>query len=399
MARENLPALQEKALTVRDFFRVCAYIIVAAVICAVPMSAVAQVTEPPPLVVDPPTEVEVPSKEFPTIQSAIEALPDGSTIRLALGRYTESLTVTGKSLDIIGSGAHGRRRTQIVGDDPDAAVITFGPGGGGSVQNLVLRGGAIGIEGVRGEDGDDGRYTRPAPLLVRRTLIRHVGQGIFGSFSHLTLQGIVVRHIDWNGICITTIDSLEVLNSYISNTEAVGILVFNYEEGEGTINIAYNIFEQCEQGGLAIVGDAKDVVITHCSFWKVNLAGILLLEVGQVLVQDTVVAKTQAVDAPDFSNVGDGLLASSEVSVAFIEIDNCDFRRCDRAGILFNNCGGVIKNTKSRWNAYGLVIQGHPQPDYLGEGNTFESNDEANIEWGGDIPVADTIPPPTDPDT
>lgn len=47
----------------------------------------------------------VPSKQYPTIQSAVNAAVDGDTIVLAAGTYTESCIVQGKSLAFRGAGA------------------------------------------------------------------------------------------------------------------------------------------------------------------------------------------------------------------------------------------------------------------------------------------------------
>ena len=226
--------------------RACVWLVVVAVICAVPMSTSAQIIVQPPEHPRRAKVVKVPSTEFPNIRSAIRAVPDGSTIKLAPGRYTESLTVSGKSVRLVGSGVAGRRLTEIVGEDPDAPVITFGPRGGGSVERLIIRDGAVGIKGVKGDDGN-GRDVPPAPILLLRTHILSVGQGIFGNFSDLTVHHVLIRDIDWNGISILGSDTMKVLNSVILNAEAVGILVIN-NEGEGTI-VLPRISSGIETGG------------------------------------------------------------------------------------------------------------------------------------------------------
>ena len=49
-------------------------------------------------------ELTVPSKQFPTIQAAVNAAVDGDVIRLAAGSFIESCTVQGKSISFVGSG-------------------------------------------------------------------------------------------------------------------------------------------------------------------------------------------------------------------------------------------------------------------------------------------------------
>ena len=50
-------------------------------------------------------ELQVPSKQYPTIQSAIDAAVDGDVVVLAAGVFTESCVVQGKSIEIRGAGA------------------------------------------------------------------------------------------------------------------------------------------------------------------------------------------------------------------------------------------------------------------------------------------------------
>ena len=49
-------------------------------------------------------ELNVPSKQYPTIQSAIDAAADGDVVVIAAGEFTESCVVQGKSIAIRGAG-------------------------------------------------------------------------------------------------------------------------------------------------------------------------------------------------------------------------------------------------------------------------------------------------------
>lgn len=54
-----------------------------------------------------PDILRVPSADFPTIQSAVDAAADGATILIGPGSFRETITVAGKRLRIIGNGARG----------------------------------------------------------------------------------------------------------------------------------------------------------------------------------------------------------------------------------------------------------------------------------------------------
>src|SRR4051812_822728 len=51
-----------------------------------------------------PKHFDVPSTKFPTIQSALDGVASGATIRIAPGTYVESLRIDGKTVRLVGSG-------------------------------------------------------------------------------------------------------------------------------------------------------------------------------------------------------------------------------------------------------------------------------------------------------
>ena len=95
-----------------------------------------------------------------------------------------------------------------------------------SFLSLTLSGGAFGILG-RKADGE----TSLAPLLITRARIAATGQGVFGNFSEIKVQDTMIAHTEWNGLCVLEAESVDVLNSLISDTEAVGLLLFNTVPG------------------------------------------------------------------------------------------------------------------------------------------------------------------------
>src|SRR5262245_49510756 len=94
-----------------------------------------------------PQTLQVPSGQFPTIQSAINAAANGDKVLVGPGVYEEILTI-GKRISLTGSGALGERRTQIVGPRPTEVVtldraigvVNYQPGGGGKIDNLLIHG-------------------------------------------------------------------------------------------------------------------------------------------------------------------------------------------------------------------------------------------------------------------
>jgi pectin methylesterase-like acyl-CoA thioesterase len=66
----------------------------------------------------------VPSNQYPTIQSAINAAPDRGVIKIAGGLFTEALVIQGKSITLQGS-ADPQFPTEIRVTDQVSPVVTF----------------------------------------------------------------------------------------------------------------------------------------------------------------------------------------------------------------------------------------------------------------------------------
>jgi parallel beta-helix repeat protein len=155
------------------------------------------------------------------------------------------------------------------------------------------------------------------------------------------------------------------------------------------------------QGGIVVAGSANPVEITNCACYYNGLAGILLLGVGQVEVTNTGTLKTYTYGGPMpaypghdvYQNIGDGIVAFQS---GFVTVDNCTFESSQRSGMTFTECSGIIRNTTSDPNRYGLVLQGEPKPDWDHPSNTYWGY-ETDILTDGDLEVPGTPPIPDSP--
>lgn len=102
---------------------------------------------------EPPTFVEVPSPEAPTIQAAVDMVADGGTIEIASGVFNEQIVITGKDVHIIGSGSGKKKRSTVIAATEPTVLSPFYQSealvrfelGGGSISNIALRGGDVGV--------------------------------------------------------------------------------------------------------------------------------------------------------------------------------------------------------------------------------------------------------------
>jgi hypothetical protein len=342
-----------------------------------------------------PTSVTVPSPAARTIQAGIDLVADGGTIQIRPGIYRERLLVVGKRVNLVGSGSFGLRRTVIAGTLPRTIVpyqqaqglVSFGPGGGGSISNLILQGSDAGIVGFGNAGGV------PAAVQIKDAVIRLTGRGVLGSFSRLEIDRAVIVGARWHGLSVVQSANLGMFESSIIAVDGVGVFVDNTHESSGSITISGATIYNCAQGGIVVAGDAKPVCIDSCYIGVNWVAGIRLWDAGPVTVTNTDVwsvylGNTEA-DGVVYEDLAYGLLAFQSDAIA---VDNCNFIGCEKAGIIYDSSGGVITNTWSGANPrFGLVLQGEPKPDYSDPNNVF-SGAEENILTDGDLPVPG--PPP-----
>ncbi len=381
--------------------RVCVWFLLTAFACAVGLPAVGKrrvaaqpVTNEEIRTRKEPRKVRVPSRRFRTIQSAIDALPSGSTIRLTKKLYDESITVAHKVINIVGAS---RRRPVVLRSSQEGrAIITFGPGGGGVLENLHLQRGAAGIVGVTRLYPDESEEL-PAKVSVQGCQIRGCAVGVYGEFSSITMRAVTIQDMTWYALYMLGAETLQVYNAWISDCGNAGIVIFNWEDS-GTIRIANTSCHFNEGGGIVVVGDAKHVEIDGCECLANGLAGILLLEVGSVDVDNCYVGLTYAVDAPEKFGVADGLLVTGETSAPWIEVTNSDFVNNERAGLMFLSASGMVKNCVSAFNMWGIVLQGSPLPNGEDLDIDFTDNSEGNVYKDGDLEIPDEslMPDPLD---
>jgi hypothetical protein len=223
-----------------------------------------------------PQTLQVPSDQFPTIKSAINAAANGDKILIAPGVYNETLNIA-KRISLTGSGARREQRTAIIGPtstevvplERAIGVVNYQPGGGGKIENLLIRGGAgAGILGTASED----RF--PAPLEVKQVIIHQGVRGVAGRFSDLTIEDTKVADMLWHGISIVQgKGKIQIAESVVELCLGIGCYVNNTETGSGDVSLLNDTFGVNSGGGILIFGNAKPVGVTKCYLYANRYAG------------------------------------------------------------------------------------------------------------------------------
>jgi hypothetical protein len=317
---------------------------------------------------------QVPSRLYPTIQSAIDTAPAGSTIQLAAGVYEEAIRIEGKSVTLRGPDPS-EGEAIIVGADGRGAAITYARSGGGSIVDVAIHGGASGVAGVR-----DGGVT-PAPIEIKNVSISGTGRGVFGDFSSLSIKDSKISRTAWNGIAVTSasalsLNAIEVFGAvgygiYLDNTSATLSNVLVHDNVFGGIYIGHSFAEVL--GGLAIQN---------------RRAGITIVSSPLVLVQGLAIDNTLPQSDGRF---GDGIDVFSSQIVGVLDTY---LGYNSRVGIAnFGSAVQVGNGTEICCSPIDMELE-----TYAGEAGHFEKVGDVTCSCGGVIHACEaksgTIGPP-----
>jgi hypothetical protein len=245
--------------------------------------------------------IEWPNREFPTIQSAIDALPDGGTLRFtqAVVRVDEPLFVRGKRIVIEGNGCDeqsprpktgthlvGPRAERLAEFDAVRGLINFEPGepgqpaSGATIRNLKVSGFDAGIRAT----GDASRTA--GAVVVEKVCITNTGRGIaWTAAASLSLKNVLIRDVAWNGVSITPATTLAgafVHFGGVTILNAAGACVY-YQSVQAVI--VGSLFNNCGTSG-TIVSLNANVLVADTSIAGSRGPGIAISG-GSTFINDT----------------------------------------------------------------------------------------------------------------
>jgi hypothetical protein len=270
---------------------------------------------------EPSRQVFVPV-QFQTVQAAVNAVADGGTVRIAPGTYSENVIVAGKNVHLRGQGQLGQTTIAGVNQGP---VVTFSPGAGGSVRNLVLTNGSSGVFAHADQQ------TPPAHVAIRHAAIDAFGFGVVGTYDRLDVDG---TNLDGRGstpyALAVTARALNVRNSAFKNFTGIGVFVENVPGTDCGTTVENATFDGNGAGGVRIKGHGCPVFVDHVSATGNGDAALDLRETGAALIESTSLTSTFSVG----SSFGDGLrIISSPVTAVHL-----DSSSNQRAGVSVFGC-------------------------------------------------------------
>ena len=220
----------------------------------------------------------------------------------------EEILTVAKRISLIGSGALGKRRTEIVGPRPTEVVpldraigvVNYQPDAGGKIENLLIRGRDAGVLGIAVGD----RF--PAALKVKDVIIHQGGRGNAGSFSDLTVEQTKVADMLWHGVTLAQPKGKILFSDFVA--ELCAEIGYYFSQPLGDCLFLKTTFGLNSKGGLVVFGALTNAVyVTQCYFYANNYAGIRLKEVAFAAICHNLIKLT--LPKQDDGRFGDGLVA------------------------------------------------------------------------------------------
>ena len=351
--------------------------------------------------------IEWPDKlgEFPTLQSAIDALRDGGKLMIQKGRFElrEPLVVRNKRITIEGAGCaelpRGRsgnqRATVLAGPRPGRVVpfsevaglftyIADGGVTGGVIRGLKLTGFDAGVRFMAG----DGVETAGSMLTIEDTCIADTGRGIAASApaAKLVVQGVLIRDVLWNGISIATTQAKPIFFTSFGltmlNTGQACVVVKNaiYNGFQNALdNCGYNGGLPGRGGGLlainsgvsfnssvvqnpngpGIAASGGTTLIQNSAVFFATGLGVLLFEPLYGLLQTVHVGPTVPFPPthPQAGRFGDGVSIAGQGTVW---VGDTFIANSARAGL--SNFGSFVDLGDTAIQCSGFNLEGDPFP-------------------------------------
>jgi hypothetical protein len=304
----------------------------------------------------------VPSREFLTIQAAINAVGNGGSIFVRPGVYREQLTIAHKQIRLTGSGPG---RTEIAAprstavDDHSRAVglVTYLEGGGGVIEGLSLRGGLNGIVGHE----PSATSTEPSlsnSLLVRNIVISDTGRAIlWHAPADLTIHEVSATNLRHNGIVFAPLAAggatrgegrLNALKVNLTGLAFFGVLVVN-APSIGCQNQLSDVNVLLASGGG--IGVIRSGLCIFGGTLSLNRGSGIYLQQSAAIIDGSSIQSTIPLTDGSWGDGISSFLSEIVVTNAFVNLSA-------RAGLsVFGGSAGLAANT---FNCYAFPFQLDP---------------------------------------
>ncbi len=352
--------------------------------------------------------VNWPDESFESLQEAVDAVPDGGTLRLGAGEFVveQPIVRKGKRIHIVGAGCSmcpprstrpGERvnrpifgaglpqatdgpTTRLVAP-PSPVFVDVRSGifelndAGGTIRNLELSGGYSGILATSSGDGI------PPSLTVQGVRIRHAEHGILWTVpAALHVKGSLIEDTASHGILVAGLGASEEHPDFLWEPKAVvhNTLVRNargacmlFDQTPGYVS---NVSLGPCDGAPGIVALGAPLFVNTSRIRRATSAGILFWE-SDGLVSQSVIQET----APDSDGrFGDGVIGVLSPEGTTITLQHNYIREVARAGVSLFSAKATLHGVSIECSPIDIAVEN----DFAGLGVDFELADLGDNECG-----------------
>jgi hypothetical protein len=313
-------------------------------------------------------EVDWPSRDYPTIQSAVDALANGGTLNIAEGVHevNQPVVIQGKRLNIQGKGANckdltGEERpeqagrhdvrpkgTELVGPIPVRVVSPER-----TIPHFEYRNAGGTFTGIRLTGFDAGIVSRDMlgssmPLKISDSCFAYSVRGVlWKASSALSVSDAVIANMLWNGISI----SPSILSSSLHTIDDV--FAWNLNQFCIYVEKAFAVIEDdylvnCDFGGIAAY--RSSIWVTDTTVINAKVTGIILKESYGDLF-DNIIIGTDALGGA----FGDGVVAWNG---SYVIMEENHIFSSERAAV--SNFGSYVAMDSNSMACQSFDMDGEP---------------------------------------
>lgn len=283
-------------------------------------------------------------QQWPSLQAAIDAAPNGAVIQLGARTLYEPVAVSGKRITLVGAG---RNATKLDGANVPGPLVTLGTGGDLRLEGLTLESPRTAIASLA-PNGN------PGALRIVDVSASGTDASVSGAFASLRARGAdLAGPVDVKDTATIVFERVTA-HAGLGATPAVRIDNRGLASGPCIVVLDRVTALAGEAGGIAVLGGRCPVYGAHVGVAGARVFGVGFFQTKFAWLFDAHVVNTKATPLGDY---GDGVVAwASHVELVDSRVENSA-----RGGVSVFGCDAdatqasvTLTGTELRCNAFDM---------------------------------------------
>lgn len=295
---------------------------------------------------------------YEAIQSAVDAATDGDTIEVAEGTYTERVSISGKSVSLVGDSTSGVIVEANSGGPVDGqnTLTVNAPGSTVTISNMTVRNGDYGLRSTAGNvnvfdstfhrNGFDGT---PFPTSPTQTTVdaHYAAHGTDGGAMRIenSDESEIARNLVYEndrGIRFTDGDNGNIHHNTVYSNIQSGIYLAsstgNGNAGSTDTSVISNVIYNNLNNGILSVGGSRNSFVGNTIHDNWN-AGVMVWHPSEILIDGNLIQHNNLFAFNGEGNLGDAYAGGIAVAEATIALPSTYAVRISNNAITNNELG------------------------------------------------------------